>query len=146
MPRPTPPSSGTPIAGGTPAFRAATLALACAGFTIFALLYYVQPLLPAFSADFGLGAAQASFAVSITTGVMAPAMLVASSVSENVGRKPLMVMAILSSSSLTLTASLSPNWPLLLILRALTGLFLACLPSIAMAYVAEEIAAPALGL
>lgn len=138
--------SGTPIAGGTAAFRAATLALACAGFTIFGLLYYVQPLLPAFSADFGVGAAQASFAVSVTTGVMAPAMLVASSVSEHVGRKPLMVLAILSSSGLTLAASLAPNWAVLLVLRALTGLSLACLPSIAMAYVAEEIATPALGL
>jgi YNFM family putative membrane transporter len=136
----------TLIAGGTAAFRSAMVALFCAGFAIFALLYYVQPLLPTFSADFGLGAAQSSLALSVTTGLMAPAMLIASSISENVGRKPVMVAAVVASALLTLAASLTQSWPALLALRALTGLALACLPSVAMAYVAEEIATPAIGL
>ncbi len=142
---------GTPgtqarIASGSPAFRHSMLALFCAGFAIFALLYYVQPLLPMFSADFGLGAAQASFALSVTTGLMAPAMLIAGSISETIGRKPVMVGAVLASALLTLAASIAPSWPALLALRALTGLALACLPSVAMAYVAEEIDGPAVGL
>jgi YNFM family putative membrane transporter len=120
--------------------------LFCAGFVIFALLYYVQPLLPIFSADFGLGAAQSSLALSVTTGLMAPAMLIASSISENVGRKPVMVAAVLASALLTLATSFAPSWPTLLLLRALTGVSLACLPSVAMAYVAEEIATPSIGL
>ena len=134
------------ITSGTAAFRNSIVALFCAGFAIFAMVYYVQPLLPMFSADFGLGAAQSSLALSVTTGLMAPAMLIASSVSENVGRKPVMVAAVLVSASLTIATAFARSWAELVLLRALAGLSLACLPSVAMAYVAEEIAAPALGL
>jgi len=136
----------TLITSGTAAFRNTILAMFCAGFATFALLYYVQPLLPIFSAEFGLGAAQSSLALSLTTGLMAPSMLVASSISEIVGRKPVMVASVLSSSMLTILTSLVPGWPLLLLLRALTGIAIACLPAVAMAYVVEEIAPASIGL
>ena len=134
------------VRGGTRAFRNTILALFCAGFATFALLYYVQPLLPIFSDVFGLGAAQASLALSVTTGLMAPAMLIAGSISENVGRKPVMVASVLVSAALTLATSFAPNWTVLIALRAAAGLSLACLPAVAMAYVAEEIAPPSIGL
>jgi len=73
-------------------------------------------------------------------------MLVASSISEIVGRKPVMVASVLSSSMLTILTSLVPGWPLLLLLRALTGIAIACLPAVAMAYVVEEIAPASIGL
>jgi len=136
---------GSLIVSGTPAFRNTILAMFSAGFATFALLYHVQPLLPVFSDDFGLGAAQSSLALSVTTGLMAPAMLVASAISENVGRKPVMVAAVIGSALLTCATSLAPSWPALLALRALTGLALACLPAVAMAYVAEEIAPSSIG-
>ncbi|SEC91572.1 MFS transporter, YNFM family, putative membrane transport protein [Rhizobiales bacterium GAS188] len=142
----SPPGPDMLIRSGTPAFRNTILAMFCAGFATFALLYYVQPLLPVFSADFGLGAAQSSLALSLTTGLMAPSMLVASSVSEIVGRKPMMVASVLASSLLTLLTSFAPNWPALLALRAVTGIAIACLPAVAMAYVAEEIAPASIGL
>jgi YNFM family putative membrane transporter len=142
----SPPGPDMLIKSGTPAFRDTILALFSAGFATFALIYYVQPLLPVFSADFGLGAAQSSLALSVTTGLMAPAMLVAGSISEVVGRKPVMVASVLASSLLTLLTSLAPTWPALLVLRAVAGLALAGLPAIAMAYVAEEIAPASIGL
>ena len=79
------------VKGGTKAFRNTILALFCAGFATFALLYYVQPLLPVFSESFGLGAAQASLALSVTTGLMAPAMLVAGAIS---GTLPVVIAGI----------------------------------------------------
>jgi YNFM family putative membrane transporter len=137
---------GALVTSGTAAFRDTILALFCAGFSTFALLYYVQPLLPVFSDAFGLGAAQASLALSATTLLMAPAMLIASSLSENVGRKPVMVASVLVSALLTLAASLAPGWTALLALRAAAGLSLAGLPAVAMAYVAEEVAPSSIGL
>ena len=134
------------VTSGTKAFRQTILALFCAGFSTFALLYYVQPLLPVFSATFDLGAAQASLALSVTTGLMAPAMLVAGAVSESVGRKPVMVVSVLASAVLTLATSFAPSWPAILLLRAAAGLSIAGLPAVAMAYVAEEIAPPSIGL
>jgi MFS transporter, YNFM family, putative membrane transport protein len=76
------------VKSGTRAFRNTILALFCAGFATFALLYYVQPLLPVFSESFGLGAAQASLALSVTTGLMAPAMLVPARSPKRSGESP----------------------------------------------------------
>jgi YNFM family putative membrane transporter len=133
------------VESGTTAFRNTILALFCAGFATFALLYYVQPLLPVFSESFGLGAAQASLALSVTTGLMAPAMLVAGAISETLGRKPVMVASVLASAFLTLATSFAPSWPALLALRAAAGISIAGLPAVAMAYVAEEIAPHSIG-
>ncbi|WP_160000725.1 MFS transporter, partial [Roseomonas sp. 18066] len=127
------------IERGTAAFRRTNLAFLCAGFSTFALLYCVQPLLPAFSDGFQVSPAQAALALSLPTAVMAFAMLVASAASETLGRKPVMVVAVLGSALLTLAAAFAPGWFSFLILRALLGLMLSGLPAVAMAYIAEEV-------
>jgi YNFM family putative membrane transporter len=134
------------IARGTPAFRRTNLALFAAGFSTFALLYDVQPLMPLYSDEFGLSAAAASLSLSVTTGFLAVAMLVASSLSDALGRKPVMVASLLASAVLTLLAALVPGWHGLLLVRALLGLALSGLPAVAMAYVGEEMDKGSLGL
>jgi YNFM family putative membrane transporter len=136
--------SGTPsapgqIERGTPAFRRTTIALGTAGFSTFALLYSIQPLLPVFSQQFRVSAAGASLSLSLTTGLMAVCMLLASSVSESVGRKPVMVASVLASSGLMILSAMVPQWWQFLVLRAFMGVTLSGLPAVAMAYVAEEI-------
>jgi YNFM family putative membrane transporter len=71
------PASVDLIHQGTPEFRRTNLALFSAGFATFALLYCVQPLMPVFAGDFKICAAQSSLALSFTTGLLAPAMIVA---------------------------------------------------------------------
>jgi MFS transporter, YNFM family, putative membrane transport protein len=132
-------SAAGQIQRGTPAFRRTTLALGTAGFSTFALLYSIQPLLPVFSQQFRLTAAGASLSLSVTTGLMAVCMLLVSTVSESVGRKPVMVVSVLASSVLMVLSSLVPAWWQFLVLRALMGVTLSGLPAVAMAYVAEEI-------
>ncbi len=127
------------IERGTPAFRRTTIALGTAGFSTFALLYSIQPLLPVFSRQFHVTAAGASLSLSLTTGLMAVCMLLASTVSESVGRKPVMVASVLASSVLMILSALVPQWWQFLLLRALMGVTLSGLPAVAMAYVAEEI-------
>ncbi|MGC7986164.1 MFS transporter, partial [Salmonella enterica] len=70
--------------------RNIVLALFCSGFATFSLLYCVQPLLPAFAQEFGIGAASASLALSLSTGFLAVSILLAGMVSERYGRKELM--------------------------------------------------------
>ncbi|HET9928132.1 MAG TPA: hypothetical protein VFQ09_04930, partial [Rubrobacter sp.] len=53
---------------GTPEFRQANLALFVAGLATFAMLYSTQPLLPIFSAEFGVMPAVASLSLSLATG------------------------------------------------------------------------------
>ena len=116
-----------------------------AGFSTFSLLYATQPLLPLFAAQYGLSAEAASLAVSAATGPLAVGILVAGAVSDRVGRRPVMVVAMLAAAVLTLLAAIAPGWWALLALRVLTGVALAGVPAVAMAYVADEVDAPSVG-
>ncbi len=131
---------------GDPGFARVVAAFFIGGFAIFELLYCVQPLLPEFARAFALGPATASLAVSVSTVVMAASLFFAGAAAERFGCKPVMVASLIVSALATLAAGLAPNWPALLALRGLIGLSLAGLPAVAMAYLAEEIDAPALGL
>ena len=139
------PASDARLAKGTPAYRRLTLAMLFAGFSTFSLLYSVQPLLPLFAADYGLSAEAASLAVSLATGPLAIGILFAGILSDRVGRRPLMVAAMFAAGALTLAAALVPGWTALLGLRLLTGVALAGVPAVAMAYVAEEVDVASVG-
>ncbi|MGP7794856.1 MFS transporter [Sphingomonas sp. CLY1604] len=130
---------------GTPAYRRLTLAMLFAGFSTFSLLYAVQPLLPLFAHDYGLTAEGASLAVSLATGPLAIGILFAGILSDRLGRRPLMVWAMFAAGTLTLAAAAVPGWHMLLVLRLLTGIALAGVPAVAMAYVAEEVDAASVG-
>lgn len=134
------------LVSGTPAFRRLNLALFAAGFSTFAILYCVQPLLPAFSQEFHVNAATSSLSLSLSTGLLAVAMLVAGSLSEVWGRKPVMVASLLSSALLTLLSAVAPGWTSFLITRMLIGITLSGLPAVAMAYVSEEVEPRSIGL
>lgn len=123
---------------GTAAYRRATLALFCAGFATFALLYCVQPLLPLLAAHFAVSAAGSSLALSLTTLSLAVCLLVSGALAESWGRKPVMAAALGLASLLGIACALVDSWDHLLWLRALLGLALSGLPALAMAYVGEE--------
>ena len=119
----------TRIQRGTAAFRRTNLALFSAGFSTFALMYCVQPLLPLFSREFRVSAAASSLAISFVTGSLAFAILLAGSVSEALGRKPVMVFSMFASAALTVLCAFMPNWHLFLVVRALEGLAFSGLPA-----------------
>ncbi len=144
-PLPDAPPTVDRLQRGTPAFRRATYALCSAGFANFALLYCVQPLMPVFSAVFDVAPATASLSLSLTTVVLAPMLIIASSLSDGIGRKSVMVGSILASAVLTLIATLMPGFWGLVATRTLVGVTMAGLPAVAMAYLAEEFDARALG-
>ena len=116
------PAAETRIQQGTPAFRRTALALFLAGFSTFGLLYTVQPLLPEFSRHFGVSAAGSAMSLSLTTGTLAVAMLLAGLLSDAIGRRPLMIAALLASATLSLCTALVDDWTTLLVLRTLLGL------------------------
>jgi YNFM family putative membrane transporter len=131
---------------GTPEFRRTNLALFSAGFATFALLYCVQPLMPVFARDFGVSAARSSLSLSLTTGILAPAMIFAGAISESRGRKPMMVASLLASSVLMILSAFARSWNVFLLTRALAGLAFAGLPAISMAYLSEEVDPGSIGL
>jgi YNFM family putative membrane transporter len=131
---------------GTRAYWRASLALLFAGYATFSLLYCVQPLLPAFSASFGVSPAQSSLSLSLSTATLAFAVFVAGFVSEGWSRHKLMTASLTASSLLTLAVAFTPHWGTLLLLRALEGIALGGVPAVAMAYLAEEVHPDGLGL
>jgi YNFM family putative membrane transporter len=134
-----------PISSGTPAYRKLSLALLIAGFATFSLLYSVQSLLPIFAQTFKVSAGEASLVVSLATGAMALTLLIASVISDRIGRRQMMTASLFAGSVLTLTSAVLPGWNALLVTRFLTGIALAGIPAVAMAYVAEEVSGSSIG-
>ncbi|WP_170006080.1 MFS transporter [Bacillus fonticola] len=126
------------IEKGGRSYTKTILSLFLGSFVTFAILYSVQPLIPTFSKQFDVSAATASLSLSLSTGVLAVSMLVTSTFSDKVGRKPIMVASLLLSGILAVVTAFSPNFTFLLIVRALLGVVLAGFPSIAMTYIQEE--------
>lgn len=127
-----------PIAHGSRRYRRANLALFIAGFVTFVTLYDVQPLLPLFSREFRVSPAIGSLPLSISTWTLAVAMLIAGTLSETTGRKPLISVALFLTSLLALLTYFCDSFAALLTVRFLQGFVLAGVPSVAMAYLGEE--------
>jgi len=102
--------------------------------------------MPVFAREFHVKAAQSSLTLSLTTGLLAPAMMVAGAFSEARGRKGIMVASLGASAVLTIACAFSWRWGALLALRAIAGITFAGLPAISMAYLAEEVHPTSIGL
>jgi YNFM family putative membrane transporter len=136
----------THVRRGTPEFRKINLAVFSAGFSVFLLMYAVQPLLPVFTREFTISPTTSSLALSVTTGCLAFAMLVIGAVGEGWSRKSVMSFSLCAAAVLTVVSSVVRDWPAFLLIRAIEGVAIAGLPALAMAYLGEEIHPDALGL
>ncbi|WP_426196032.1 MFS transporter [Massilia sp. DWR3-1-1] len=134
------------VHAGSPEFKRINRAMVFGGFSTFALLYCVQPLMPLMAREFTLTPAQSSLSLSVSTAALAISLVLSSIVSDRVGRTPMMVGAMLGGAVLTLACAFAHTYPQLLVLRALLGVALGGMPSIAMAYLGEEIEPTSLGL
>ncbi|WP_043229504.1 MFS transporter [Pseudomonas sp. CF161] len=141
-----PPRSDTYIEHGTPMFMRTVLALFAGGFATFALLYCVQPMMPLLSKEFSINAAQSSLILSVATGMLAVGLLITGPISDRIGRKPVMVAALLAAAACTMASALMPSWQGVLVMRALVGLSLSGLAAVAMTYLSEEIHPQHIGL
>nr|WP_202987361.1 MFS transporter [Mixta mediterraneensis] len=116
-----------------------TLALFSAGLATFALLYCVQPILPVLSQQFGVSPAASSISLSISTGLMALGLLITGPLSDAIGRKSVMVTALMLAAICTLISACMTSWHGILLMRALIGLSLSGVAAVGMTYLSEEI-------
>ncbi|AVF05682.1 MULTISPECIES: MFS transporter [Devosia] len=133
------------IQRGTPEFVRANIAFFLAAFSVFASLYSVQPLLPMFAQYWVRDAGTASLALSATTATMALALIPASMLADRLGRRRLIVGALLATAILDALLPFTQVWWQLITLRTLMGLTLAGVPAVAMVYLSEEMDPGALG-
>lgn len=127
------------IERGTPQFMRVTLALFSAGLATFALLYCVQPILPVLSHDFGISPAESSLSLSFSTGLLAVGLMFTGPLSDAIGRKSVMVVALFLAAICTLICSFMTSWHGILLMRALIGLSLSGVAAVGMTYLSEEI-------
>lgn len=133
------------IRRGTPQFLRANIAFFLAAFSVFASLYSVQPLLPMFAQYWVRDAGTASLALSATTATMAVALIPASMLADRLGRRRLIVFALLTTAALGMLLPFTQVWWQLITLRTLMGISLAGVPAVAMVYLSEEMDPDALG-
>lgn len=116
----------------------AIFSLFLGSFVTFAVFYCTQPLIPLFSKEFGITPTLASLTISLPTGCLSLFMLIMAWLADAKGRKLIMTVSLVGTSSLALISSFCTDFTVLLIIRALQGILLAGFPGIAMAYINEE--------
>lgn len=136
----------TYIQRGTRTFKMANLALFAGGFSTFAILWGPQALLPDIASEFHVSPTISSLSISAATITLAISLLIAGSLSEVFGRKPIMTISLVASAILTIITAFSPSFELLLLCRVFQGFTLAGLPAVAMAYIGEEMESRSLGM
>lgn len=122
----------------TPAFWRATLALCIGSMMVFSNLYITQPLLPLIRENFAVTPLQAGLTLSLTTLTLGSGLLLFGPVSDAIGRRVIILSTLTLLGFTTLAAAFVSDFGLLLLLRALQGIFIAGLPVAAMAYMGEE--------
>ncbi|PHM38825.1 MFS transporter [Xenorhabdus innexi] len=122
-----------------PAYLRVTLSFFTVGLATFALLYFIQPILPILSKEFSVSPANSSLALSLSTGMLSLGLLITGPLSDAIGRKNVIVISLIFASLLTLLSSITTSWHGFLIIRALVGLSLSGVAAVAMTYLSEEI-------
>jgi YNFM family putative membrane transporter len=125
--------------------RSAAAALNFATITVYADLYITQPILPLLSKEFGISAPTAGMTVSIVVLMIALASSGWGTLSDSVGRKPVMVASCLLLALPTLLCALVSSFHALLLFRALQGLLMPGITAVAVAYIGDSFGEADLG-
>lgn len=128
MPHPAAPSG----------FSARQLAVGLAGYCAFINLYSPQAVLPLLSQEFGVTAAEV--AAVMTAGTLSVALIApfAGMVSDVLGRKRVIVTAMLILTIPTIMAAMAPTLHQLIVWRFIQGLVLPPIFAVTVAYIGEE--------
>lgn len=118
-----------------------TIAVVAAGIATFALLYAPQAVLPQIAQAFRLDAGGASLAVSVASAGLAVAVLPIATLSELIGRRPVMVASLVLSVTLGLIIPFIGDYQTLLVLRGLQGAAIAGFPGVGAAFLVERLGA-----
>ncbi|WP_144792279.1 MFS transporter [Kocuria palustris] len=135
------PEEGFPA--GSAGYRRVLAVLSLGGLANFALIYFVQPLLPELAGAFGVDEGATGTALSATTTAMILGLLMAGPLADHLGRIWVMAGSLIVSGALSAVCAVAPSWETFLVLRAAAGVALAGLPAIALAYLREKVASSA---
>jgi YNFM family putative membrane transporter len=115
-----------------------TIAIAAVGFCAFLNLYSPQALLPALARDFGVGAAEISTIMTASTLAIALSAPFTGAMADVLGRKRVIVAAMLAVAVPTAGVAFAPDVPALIIWRFVQGLLLPPIFAVTVAYIGDE--------
>jgi predicted MFS family arabinose efflux permease len=114
------------------------LAVGLAGYCAFINLYSPQAVLPLLSREFGVGAAEIAHLMTASTLAVALIAPFTGTVSDVLGRKRVIVAAMLVLAIPTVMAALAPSLHALIVWRFIQGLVLPPIFAVTIAYIGEE--------
>ncbi len=115
-----------------------SLAVAACGCSAFLDMYATQPLLPMLRSEFHAGEAAVGATISALTFGTALAAPLVGPLADAVGRKRVIVAAILGLALVTFAAASSATLQQLVVWRFVQGLFMPAVFAVTVAYIAEE--------
>jgi MFS transporter, YNFM family, putative membrane transport protein len=115
-----------------------TLSVGLAGFSAFLHLYATQSLLPLFTRIFNAPQVEVSLTVSATTAAVALTAPIIGLLADLLGRKRIIVAAVIGLSLPTFLAATSPDLSALVGWRFCQGLFMPAIFAVTLAYISEE--------
>jgi predicted MFS family arabinose efflux permease len=121
------------------------VALAACGASAFIDMYATQPLLPELRTLFGASEASVALTITATTFACAAAAPFVGSIADRVGRKRVIVTAILLIGLATFGAATARTLPALIVWRAVQGALMPGVFAVVLAYIGEEFPAAVAG-
>ncbi len=115
-----------------------SISLLLAGFIIFSSLYVTQPIFNGLSRYFNVSLSDISLTLSVSTFMLGIGLIIVP-MFNNIEKKRMMSISVLLVSLLSIASVFATNFHLFLVIRGLMGLALSGVPSIAMAYIADEV-------
>lgn len=115
-----------------------SISLLFAGFIIFSSLYVTQPIFNGLSQYYNVSLSHVSLTLSVSTFMLGIGLIIAP-MFNNIEKKKMMSISVLLVSLLSIASVFAPTFGLFLVLRGFMGLALSGVPSIAMAYIADEV-------
>ena len=118
-----------------PETRFTALVLYFAGIAIYSVMYIPQPILPTLSAEYGIAPAIAALSVSLAVLAVAIASSFFGPLTDTLGTKQVMVASCGLLAIPTFLCAIAPNFPIFLVFRAMQGLLLPGVASVAVTYI-----------
>jgi len=120
-------------------------ALNFATVAVYSDLYIPQPILPLLSKEFGVRPATAGLTISVAVLMIALVSFLYGSLSDSVGRKPVMVTSCLLLGVPTLACAFVSSFRAVLFFRCLQGLLMPGVTAVAVAYIGDYYSGADLG-
>jgi YNFM family putative membrane transporter len=135
---PAQPGSPMNAAAQRSRFSARQLAVGLVGYCTFINLYSPQAILPLLSDEFGAGAAEISTIMTASTLAVALTAPFTGTVADVLGRKRVIVAAMLALAVPTAMAAMAPTLSALIFWRFMQGLMMPPIFAVTIAYIGEE--------